>query len=251
MPRRAKSRSARSPWTNSAPGWTFARVAGDQAVDDADALAAGEQRFGQVGSDETGTAGDDVQGHGVRKSARSGEGERTDGGEEGCRGPVSRILCPSCARRPGLRRACDALGAAIIPLGPRSLAASSNLPGRFGRAVLERVPIWSCSVRGFACHVRCRPRGALLPHLFTLTASLRPCGLSSAGGIFSVPLVRRVAPPGNYPAHCPAEFGLSSEPCGPAIACSPAARRHSSRLPGAGLASDDAGVVAAIRPSPA
>jgi len=30
------------------------------------------------------------------------------------------------------------------------------------------------------------------------------------GGIFSVPLVRQVALPGNYPAHCPLELGLSS-----------------------------------------
>ena len=30
------------------------------------------------------------------------------------------------------------------------------------------------------------------------------------GGIFSVPLVLRVTPTGRYPAHCPAEFGLSS-----------------------------------------
>src|SRR5437588_7845 len=31
------------------------------------------------------------------------------------------------------------------------------------------LPIWSCSVRGFACHPCCHGRGALLPHLFTLT----------------------------------------------------------------------------------
>src|SRR5262249_1673201 len=31
-------------------------------------------------------------------------------------------------------------------------------------------PIWSCSVRGFACHPCHHGRGALLPHLFTLTA---------------------------------------------------------------------------------
>ncbi len=66
-----------------------------------------------------------------------------------------------------------------------------------------RHPIWSCSVRGFACHRRYRRRGALLPHLFTLTSV-------SQGGIFSVPLVRQVTLPGSYPAHCPAEFGLSS-----------------------------------------
>jgi len=32
------------------------------------------------------------------------------------------------------------------------------------------------------------------------------------GGIFSVPLVRQVALPGSYPAHCPSELGLSSRP---------------------------------------
>src|SRR5581483_1972792 len=31
------------------------------------------------------------------------------------------------------------------------------------------LPIWSCSVRGFACHPCYHGRGALLPHLFTLT----------------------------------------------------------------------------------
>src|SRR5262245_30535405 len=32
-------------------------------------------------------------------------------------------------------------------------------------------PIWSCSVRGFACHPCYHGRGALLPHLFTLTST--------------------------------------------------------------------------------
>jgi len=49
------------------------------------------------------------------------------------------------------------------------LTDSGDLPGGLGRAVLNRHPIWSCSVRGFACHRRYRRRGALLPHLFTLT----------------------------------------------------------------------------------
>src|SRR5262249_13693330 len=31
------------------------------------------------------------------------------------------------------------------------------------------LPIWSCSVRGFACRRCYQQRGALLPHLFTLT----------------------------------------------------------------------------------
>ena len=60
-----------------------------------------------------------------------------------------------------------------IPLGPALLTGSSDLPGGFGRAVRERLPIWPCSVRGFACHRPYGRRGALLPHLFTLTR-LRP-----------------------------------------------------------------------------
>jgi len=71
--------------------------------------------------------------------------------------------------------------------------------------------IWSCSMRGFACHRRYRRRGALLPHLFTLTR-LRPPGFGAAGplprachagvrrtkagGMFSVPLSVRLPCPG-------------------------------------------------------
>src|SRR5436190_6981899 len=44
-------------------------------------------------------------------------------------------------------------------------------------------------MRGFACHRRYRRRGALLPHLFTLT-------LVAQGGIFSVPLSVRLPCPG-------------------------------------------------------
>jgi hypothetical protein len=82
----------------------------------------------------------------------------------------------------------------------------------FRRGTRQRHPIWSCSVRGFACHRRYRRRGALLPHLFTLTSPKRRARKpgAKAGGIFSVPLIRQVALPGRYPAPCPAEFGLSS-----------------------------------------
>src|SRR5687767_15537725 len=43
------------------------------------------------------------------------------------------------------------------------------------------LPIWSCSVRGLACHACCQTRGGLLPHLFTLPRV-------APGGLFSVPL---------------------------------------------------------------
>jgi hypothetical protein len=100
------------------------------------------------------------------------------------------------------------------------LAGSSNLPGGFGRAALKRLPIWSCSVRGFACHFCCQKRGALLPHHFTLTH--RSAEGAKVGGIFSVPLFRQVTLPGRYPAHCPLEFGLSS----PDRATTPAVARR-------------------------
>ena len=52
------------------------------------------------------------------------------------------------------------------------------------------LPIWPCSVRGFACHRCCHRRGALLPHLFTLTAG---CPVS---GMLSVPLSFELPRPG-------------------------------------------------------
>ena len=80
---------------------------------------------------------------------------------------------------PALRRA------AIIPLAPRLLAGSSDLPGGFSRASLERPPIWPCSVWGLPCPSCHHAGGALLPHLFTLaTPAFRP----EFGGVFSVAL---------------------------------------------------------------
>jgi hypothetical protein len=58
------------------------------------------------------------------------------------------------------------------------------------------VPIRSCSRWGLPCRPRCRRRGALLPHLFTLTAAIRYAprryGLC---GTFP-----ELAPAGRYPA---------------------------------------------------
>jgi len=132
---------------------------------------------------------------------------------------VSRIL--SAFVRPSASLAGGAsadYGGTIIPLGPASLTGSSSLPGGFGRAV--RLPIWPCSVRGLACHLSCDKRGALLPHLFTLTrlrprpfgsrasarqaldwglprrSSRREAPRAKAGGMFSVPLSFGLPRPG-------------------------------------------------------
>src|SRR5579864_1337580 len=145
---------------------------------------------------------------------------------------VSRILCPR------LRSLRSSGGATTIPLGPTSLAGSSGLPGGFGRAVLKRLPIWPCSVRGLACHRLCSRRGALLPHLFTLTrvapadhpvrrlsnparlrrewrghlsrtAPLQSGQPMQPGRYIFCATFLQVALTGRYPAHCPLEFGLS------------------------------------------
>src|SRR5277367_3572554 len=72
-----------------------------------------------------------------------------------------------------------------IPLGRSSPSASSNQPERQangqGPAVFEAprvAPIRFCSRRGLPCRRRCRPRGALLPHPFTLAFPLD--GLSAS-----------------------------------------------------------------------
>src|SRR3569623_538117 len=64
------------------------------------------------------------------------------------------------------------------------------------RTVRYAIPIRSCSRWGLPCRRRCRKRGALLPHLFTLTApSLRRARRFVLCGTFP-----EVAFAGRYPA---------------------------------------------------
>ena len=68
-----------------------------------------------------------------------------------------------------------------IHLGRPLPGASRDRPGRQDRKptwngpeTAPLAPTWSCSRRGLPCRTRCRARGALLPHPFTLAR--RPCG---------------------------------------------------------------------------
>jgi len=67
-------------------------------------------------------------------------------------------------------------------------------------------PTWSCSRWGLPCRVRHRPRGALLPHPFTLTSVAEATG----GGLLSVALSLGSPPPGVTRHRVPVEPGLSS-----------------------------------------
>ena len=80
-----------------------------------------------------------------------------------------------------------------IPLGRSSPNASRDPPGRRPGNRSPAVPIWSCSRWGLPCRLRCRRRGALLPHRFTLTR--QEDGRSVFCGA-----IPGVAPAGRYPA---------------------------------------------------
>src|SRR2546425_8293023 len=86
--------------------------------------------------------------------------------------PVSLILSPP-SRLAALRRGNDHSSRPAITDGiqrpTRTRRTGRPLPNRRIERRTGCVPIWSCSVRGFACHPCCHGRGALLPHLFTLT----------------------------------------------------------------------------------
>ena len=111
-----------------------------------------------------------------------------------------------------------------IPLAPASLAGSCDLPGepRTGRP--RTSPLFGLAPCGVwpATSTCGRARCALTAPFHPYRPLRRGTG---TGGMFSVPLSFRSPRPGDYPAHCPAEFGLSS-PCAPCEGT----RRSSDRL---------------------
>src|SRR6185503_20952006 len=111
---------------------------------------------------------------------------------------------PEEACKPGsVSRACAR--AAIISLGRRLPGVSSGLT-REPRAGHPIALLFGLAPGGvYRAGAVTRVAGELLPHRFTLTVPL-----TRRGGLLSVALIRGVAPPGRYPAPCPAEPGLSS-----------------------------------------
>ena len=118
---------------------------------------------------------------------------------------------------------CRLPGRTVIPLGHALLRGSSDLPGGCG-APSRHALRWTGapSLFGLApcgvCPARCITAAAVRSY-HTFSPLPEPCG---PGGMFSValsvecfPLLRKERarmghPPGRYPAHCSAEFGLSS-----------------------------------------
>src|SRR3954471_16551492 len=97
----------------------------------------------------------------------------------------------------------------IIPLVAPLLARSSDRPGDQGRAVLY-VPLFGLAPCGVLPATRVTT-GAVRSYR-TFSPLPRRTGvrhLSARRYVFCA-TVLRVAPTGRYPAHCPAEFGLSS-----------------------------------------
>ena len=77
------------------------------------------------------------------------------------------------------------------------------------RTFHSAVPIRFCSRWGLPCRLRCRRRGALLPHLFTLTF-MQVLSDKCEGGSFSVALSLGSPPPGVIRHRMSMEPGLSS-----------------------------------------
>ncbi len=89
----------------------------------------------------------------------------------------------------------------LLPDASRDLPGwrPGNMPAAQGGAI----PIWSCSRWGLPCRFCYQPRGALLPHPFTLT-------LFTKGGLLSVALSLGLPPPGITRHRVFVEPGLSS-----------------------------------------
>ena len=112
------------------------------------------------------------------------------------------------ARRPVSRVLSRLAAGMTIHLGRPLPDASRDLPGRrrgepAWAIARPTVPMRSCSRWGLPCRPRCRGRGALLPHPFTLAASER-------GGLLSVALSLGSPPPGVTRHRVSVEPGLSS-----------------------------------------
>ena len=138
-------------------------------------------------------------------------------GERGGRGDVGVGRKPSSVPMPWA-------SVMIIPLGRELPHASSDLPGSFERATLDTLPYLVLLRLGFTepaqspeLLVVSYTTVSPLPVPWHLGARVRACNAGHRRSALCGTL-RRVTPPGRYPATCSVEFGLSSgSVVGPAI----------------------------------
>ena len=116
------------------------------------------------------------------------------------------------ACKPGSVPATEKIGARRWPFiwdaryrTPRATYPGSDAETRLPENLRLAAPTWSCSRWGLPCHPRCRGRGALLPHPFTLATSRSPLG-----GLLSVALSLGLPPPAVNRHRVSVEPGLSS-----------------------------------------
>jgi len=117
--------------------------------------------------------------------------------------PVSRVLSANAAwcLFAGWPFIWDARCRAPRAANPGSVPENANRKAW----TLHAAPIWPCSRWGLPCRPRCRVRGALLPHPFTLTPVPR-----HKGGLLSVALSLESPPPDVIRHRVSVEPGLSS-----------------------------------------
>jgi hypothetical protein len=127
--------------------------------------------------------------------------------KKSARWPVSRVLST-----PGI----PGMGRPFLWDAPRGAPHAANPGGGAGTPLRHgpegpppATPIRPCSRWGLPCRPRCRGRGALLPHPFTLAGRRWPKP-ARAGGLLSVALSLRLPSPAVGRHRIPVEPGLSS-----------------------------------------
>ena len=104
--------------------------------------------------------------------------------QENARGPVSRVLSiplRELGDHSSRRAVADTLKQPTRTVGASTMPCPCSSQGR-------AVPIRSCSRWGLPCRFRCRSRGALLPHPFTLAWLRIRKRTTAIGGLLSVAL---------------------------------------------------------------
>ena len=139
----------------------------------------------------------------------------------------SRFIKIAASRKPNSVSAAAPCGAPADDDHSSSLAIAGGIkrPTRrlYRRAVCcgcaAGLLIWSCSVRGFACHPCYHGRGALLPHLFTLTRLSSQASRPAAFG-------QAVCFLCHCPSSCPDRALPGALPCGVRTFLSPSRSVH-------------------------